>query len=262
MTLLNNNKFQKTINYNLRILIFCCLFFSTTPIGAEASSDNDTSWYKQFIDGIGDTLYSLAWPSATYKGTSFEGISKVYGGANIKIKLHGISSFDDSSLWTEVIVKVRNGEVTDISWGRNNAILFQPGETMIAFGQVLVELNKEYSRSQPQRINSQRFGGFKFKITNDCRRPVKLAIRYRKTDNNWQSVGWWEINGNQSRFLQFSDGSYVTTNSSNFYYYAETKDGSLYWGGKHNYSVNGRALSMINLEDKEGNSEWNINCPR
>ena len=78
-------------------------------------------------------------------------------------------------------------------------------------------------------------------------------------NKKWRTVGWWTISGKTSEYLTFSNGNYVKTNSSVFFYFAESLNGDLYWGnGDFDGVVNGREVPMTKLEDKTGDSEWTI----
>lgn len=198
------------------VLILLVLFsssFSTTQAWAQRNRDDDVSWYKEFVDAIGGTLYFVAWPTATYERVSFEGLSRTYGGVDIKIKLHGRSAFDDSSLWTEVVVEVRGGEVTDIKWGRNNAIIAQPGETMGAIVELLAELNKEYDRTNGTTRNPRPREPYRPPVSQ--RTYAICLTNTTDLDLNYQfrwGAGEWENrrvapNGSRWHSLKVSDGS-------------------------------------------------------
>ncbi len=116
--------------------------------GAWAQSDSDDSDWRKFVDSIGKILYFDAWPTATYQSVSFGNVAVVPGGVDVSFVLHGISAFDNGPLWTEVVLEMRNGKITNIRWGRNNAVLAAPGSTMKALGQALDELNKQYQQQQ------------------------------------------------------------------------------------------------------------------
>lgn len=244
------------------------LLLNATSI-ALASQESDTSLYRQFIDGIAGTLYFFAWPTATYTGVTLNGISRVNGGVDINIKLNGVSALDNGPLWTEVILEVRNGEISDIRWGRNNAILFQPGESMTAFGEALAELNREYQSStlaEQQFESAQVPSGYPFYVTNNCHHSIKLAIRYVKTNGDWDIIGWWKFNGNSSRYLKFKNGNQPLTNSAIFYYHAKAADDSFFWTGGDrskmlDFTLDGNIVPMVRVEDKEGESELTLSCP-
>lgn len=223
-----NSKFDTNSNFQRKFksIAFVLILIANSVSSAWAENDRERSWYKDFVDGIGGTLYYLSWPTATYKGASFEGVSNVYNGVDIKIKLNGISSFDDSSLWTEVIVNVRNGEVRDISWGRNNAILAQPGEAIKALGVVISELNKEYSRSKgsSSRLSPPPLENNKgWTICNKSDEPKVYVSYIYKDEVGWVGKGWRNISkGECSLIIDKLTTRYV-------YYYAEGENGK--WTG-------------------------------
>ena len=113
---------------------------------ARAQQDTDERRIQRFVDDVGKTLYFLAWPFAKYEGVRFNGLSRVAGGADAKLTLSGISALDGDDLWTEVVLEIRNGRISNVRWGRHNALVFKPGETVSALGDVLAELNKQYAR--------------------------------------------------------------------------------------------------------------------
>ena len=104
-----------------------------------------------------------------------------------------------------------------------------------------------------------------FLFKNNCRYPVRLAIHYRKTNGEWTTEGWWNIAPFQETYLA-SKGTRLTTNSSIWYYYAETTDGSgEYWKGDYPISFGTffgtsfeRKLPMRKMQDNDNN--WSISC--
>lgn len=143
---------QRVIAIHLAVLILCALWGGGL---ASAQSNDDGAGWQKFVDGVGAAVYKFAWPTATYQSVGFEGISRTADGVDVKIRVRGISAFDDGPLWTDVILQVRNGKIDDIRWGANNAVLAAPGETMKALGALLVELNKEYGRDHPATAPDQ-----------------------------------------------------------------------------------------------------------
>lgn len=220
MNIEERSYYPRRLCFKIMILIALLSLYATQSL-ARDSSDEDISWIKQFVNGIGEMLYFSAWPTATYKGVSFEGLSREYGGLNIKIKLHGISSFDDSSLWTEVILVMREGEIRDIKWGKNNAILFQPGETMIVLGELLVEINKEYNRTKQRESPSELY--YIACIINKVNGKVNYQYRWGN-EADWTSNSldentsyWHGSKANQKFFVKF-DNSYSDGYQKTEYY--------------------------------------------
>lgn len=108
----------------------------------------DETGYRSFVDRIGKMVFAFAWPTATYESVNLEDVRDTSRGVEISFRLHGRSAFGGGPLWTDVIVEVSNGRISDLHWGDNNAILAQPGETMKAIGSALDDLSREYQRSQ------------------------------------------------------------------------------------------------------------------
>ena len=154
---------------------------------------------------LGKTLYFFAWPTATYAAADFVGVAFAPGGGvNVTFRLYGTSAFDDSSLWTDVVVLIRNLEVADMRFGRNNAVLAAPGATMKAMGQALADLNRELAKSPS--------GAQAFVFTNRCDHPIRLAVHYLAADGSWRCAGWWQIgSGERDAVLTIGDGQALTT---------------------------------------------------
>lgn len=111
----------------------------------------------------------------------------------------------------------------------------------------------------PRSSNSEGTGGFK--ITNNCRHPVRVAIHYFSSDRNWSSAGWWNVAGNSTTYLANSQNQRILTTLDTWYYYAETtNNANLVWKGDHSKKFGDFNLSMIQLRDKEGDSEWSLVC--
>lgn len=246
------------------ISVVCIILIFALPLclwGEEGSRNS----YEKFADAVGETLYFLAWPTAEYERVTFGGFSFATGGADISFRLHGRSGFSGDHLWVDVILEVRNGEITNIRWGDNNAILAQPGTIMAAMGEALAQLNEEYSRGSqgsqpPGRQLSGSSGvsqGFGFYFANNCGKSVTLAIRYQEVTGQWQTDGWWSFAPGEGSYL-FSGGKQLRSNSAVWYFYAEAADGSWSWAGDHPFTFNGRNLPMKVMNDKEGDSEWSV----
>ena len=236
--------------------------------GPIALADDDDDDYESFIDSIGKMLYFMAWPSAEYRGVTFGGATRVSGGTDLRVKIYGLSAFSGESLWTELVVEIRNDALHDIRWGRNNAILVQPGESIKAFGQAIAELNAEYQRSQagssplytppPPPTGGSSPGSYHF--TNSCHRPIRLAISYKGLDGDWHTDGWWNFGPNETAYLT-SSGSRLKSRNSIWYFYAETTDGSSWkWAGDDTLSLRGTRLKMRKMQDKQGDFNWSTTC--
>jgi uncharacterized membrane protein len=213
------------------------------------------STYRGFVDSVAESLFFLAWPTATYESVEFGDVEFLSSGADVSFRLHGKSSFDDGPLWVDVVIEVRNGEITDLRWGRNNAVLAQPGSTIKALAEELDRINNERSRSQA----SSTAAGLGYQFTNRCSRSVELAIHYMDTSGRWQTEGWWTFAPGESASLNNNAGR-LTSNKATWYFYARTSDNAWEWRGDNRFTLNGTSLGMREMTDTEGDSEWYVSC--
>lgn len=231
---------------------------ATSPLPAAQEGEG---FYRGFVDAVGETIFALAWPTAEYERVAFGSVTFGADGAQVSFRLHGKSAWDDGPLWVEVMIDVRDGRITDLRWGRHNALLAEPGETIGLLSQALEELTAELARSQGSAAPSAGSGeGYRFVFTNGCRSPVQLAIRYRDVEDRWRTEGWWTFAPGKTAHLA-SDGKVLRSNRATWYYFAESLDGSrLEWSGDEVVSFQGRRLSMRAATDEHGDSEWTVTC--
>jgi hypothetical protein len=189
------------------------------PSSGQAAED-----VEEFIDDIGEALYAFAWPTATYKGIRLDDISSnPNGGADLTLVVYGLSGFDGSSLWTQVIITVRNWEITDLRWGRHNAIISPPGETVKAFGQMLEELNRESQRTA--RVTQT------WILSDSCADGGGAHFRLFEMAGDRASLIWPNLNDTywlprgESRSVQVQ-----VNRGAKLCYGAASEDGQRYWG--------------------------------
>ncbi len=98
---------------------------------------------------------------------------------------------------------------------------------------------------------------------NDCARPVRLAVRYMDTAQNWQHVKWWSFAAN-GRSLLLQDNVQLTSAHATFYYYAETTDGSgITWQGDQTFDFGGESLAtreVVLTPDSDGDWALSVAC--
>jgi uncharacterized membrane protein len=100
-----------------------------------------------------------------------------------------------------------------------------------------------------------------FSFENQCPHSVILAIRYWSLDNEWQMAGWWEVEPGESVYLEDEDGNRLISDNAIWYYYARTSNtGGAEWKGRNRFKFNGEFISMIELRDNEGDSNWSVSC--
>ena len=86
--------------------------------------------------------------------------------------------------------------------------------------------------------------GHFFKVKNSCHKKVQVAIRYKRTNGQWASECWWQLNPGQSFYLA-NNGDRLITENKIWYYYAEEIGGSRVWSGTDNTKkCGGRTLRM------------------
>ncbi|SFT56405.1 DUF1036 domain-containing protein [Sedimentitalea nanhaiensis] len=102
-------------------------------------------------------------------------------------------------------------------------------------------------------------------FTNNCRRPVKLAMRYKDTQDRWVTGGWWYFAGNErSHLKRSSTGRRVATYNRVVYYYAETTGGKRSrWSGDNQKRLGNTVLNMKRKElrqSRDGTFTLSIKC--
>ena len=214
------------------------------------------SFYQNFVNGVASTIYAAAWPTASYRSAALSGISPRSNGADIAVRLYGISAFDQSSLWTDVVIQVRNGAIKDISWGSNNAFLARPGETLTAMSGLAAELTQDLQRTSTNTSPQ----GYGYVVKNNCKHPIRLAIQYQNMNGLHSSLGWWTVKANEEAELH-AGGNKIKSKSDTWYFYAEASDSTSYvWKGRYLIKVGDRQLGMQRLVDKEGKNELSLSC--
>lgn len=240
------------MKYFLIFFLFSSLFLGNLSYGKEGGS------YKKMLDSLGSTIFFFAWPSATYKRGFYEGSTPMSNSYLVTFKLEGVSTFSGGKLWTEVILEMKNNEIIDMRWGKNNAILLKPGETIKFLGEVLKELNEKNSSANRFSNYEPTSQGYDISVYNKCHKEISLAIRYRNTSGDWVTKYWWNISPHESNYLS-SDGGRLKTNSSILYYYARA--GSMTWDGFDNTTViDGEEYSMRKHNDNSGDTNIVLSC--
>jgi curved DNA-binding protein CbpA len=133
--------------------------------------------------------------------------------------------------------------------------------TIVAYiGWSVLDQVEYQSTANRENINAAT-EGYEFNFENKCRHPITLAVRYQGLDGDWYIDGWWDVGSGESVYLEDENGKRLTSKSSIWYYFARTSNGTnLEWKGKKRFTFNGVRLSMIEIEDIDGISEWSTNC--
>jgi hypothetical protein len=201
----------------LSVLIL--LLLVTLPTPGQAAED-----IEGFINEIGEALYAFAWPTATYKGIRLDDISRnPNGGTDLTLVVYGLSGLDQSDLWTQAILTIQNWEITNLRWGRHNAILFPPGTTVKVLGEMLEELNREAQRTS--QITQA------WILSDNCADGVGVRFRLFEMTGDKASLIWPNLNNfyllprGESRSIQVQ-----VHRGAKLCYGAESEDGQRYWG--------------------------------
>jgi hypothetical protein len=161
--------------------ILLLLLLSLSLSSRASYADSSDSEERSFVDSIGAMIYGVAWPTAEYERVSFGSVRETSSGTELTFRVHGRSSFGGGPLWTDVTIEISDGNIRDLRWGENNAILAQPGETMKALGQVLADLNNEYQSSP---TSSSRNG-----TRSDSSPSQVLSAQFEKVRTEFGSQG-------------------------------------------------------------------------
>lgn len=103
-------------------------------------------------------------------------------------------------------------------------------------------------------------GGEPYHITNNCKHPIRILLRYRNVNDEWKTAGWWDFTPNEAAYLAVDNKRLLSKNSI-WYYYAETTNNTNYsWQGDHSVAYNGRTYKMRQREDKQGINKLALTC--
>lgn len=178
---------------------------------------------EQFVNSVAKTIYKLAWPTATYRSVSLDGVAFVDEGANVMIVLSGISAFDNDKLWLKLSVMIRNGSIADIRVIDHNAILAPPFATSGAIAKALKETADQYAAQQRAQApapsatessppaTSPAAGAEAACLTNET--PSPISFDYHWGTGEWKHAAldpnqtlrmWWTLDAGETASPQLS----------------------------------------------------------
>jgi hypothetical protein len=197
------------------IVAMLALFFSGRAYANE---------WDNFVEGIGKSVYFMAWPTATYGGVKFKDIRTDANGTDVVFIVYGTSAFGGGNLWTEAIVTVRDSSIVNLRWGENNAILAQPGETIKNIGKALEDLNRE-NHTVPATLVR-----FTWVLSDRCQDNLGIRVRFFDAANDlvWPGEGKvFLIPDGETREMAISaySGSTVCFGAE-----SDSPSPKLYWG--------------------------------
>lgn len=215
------------------------------------------------VHDMGKALFFWAWPTADYDSLTFGGVTQLSdGGIAVSLVLHGRSGVDGGHLWTEVVLDLADGRVRQLHWGRNDAVIAQPGSTIKAMGEVLANLTDEYQKArsaQSQTAQSRSEIAGRIRVLNACHAPLRLAIAYVALDGQWKKVGWWSFEPGQGDYLTLASHAPVRSAGKKWYFYAQD-DQKRRWHGDFDVTVGQRTVPMQERVDQPGDDELMLTC--
>jgi hypothetical protein len=129
----------------LAVILIIASFLCGGPVSAQSS---DEAWYRRAINSLGKAMYFCAWPTDTYDHMEFGTIDLKPGGADVSVILYG-TSWLEGDLWTEAVAEFRNGQMTNLRFGRYSRKALIPPGTVMKEG--LKAVNEELKRQQSQQ---------------------------------------------------------------------------------------------------------------
>jgi hypothetical protein len=160
----------------------CVVFAMTASTRSQAQTDSqvdDRTWYESLVHDVGEAVYYVAWPTATYKRVGLRGLSLVSEGAVATFRLYGASAMDGSDLWVDVkLLILRSGKIGSLEWGDYNGFL-PPGFFWKAAGAALQEINR---RASSERESTQSLSQHAGALAVVClSNPTSLDLSYSMT---------------------------------------------------------------------------------
>ncbi len=123
------------------------LFFVLTLLAQTSQDQRERQDADSFFHSVAATIYTLAWPTATFKKAEFSGFQRVSNGIAVVMKLSGVGLFGDN-LWLKLGVVVNKDGIQDIKVIDHDALFAGPFETTKAMRDLIVELDRRYSQQQ------------------------------------------------------------------------------------------------------------------
>lgn len=236
---------MNTYRFNIKvifILVFCLMHVT---VARASNGYNEDSWYTKFVNSIGQSIYYLAWPTASYRGIQLQNVIKKNGRIYYVVAVYGLSGFDQSSLWSQVVLETYNGEISDLRWGDHNALISPPGQTIATLGEALKEINRS-NKIRSQKNNIYHVACLK----NDSGNSVNFKIKWGAGE--WESVvvkdGYYYSFSNQlnkNLYIEF-DNDYSTGYQITKYKLPTFKSRKKSCDGINNYKFNSEG-SKLNL---------------
>ncbi|HEX4320365.1 MAG TPA: hypothetical protein VHZ52_05650 [Acidobacteriaceae bacterium] len=139
---------RATLRKYLCVLLLALASAAVAQDQSSVPNPDDRKSIEAFISSMAQAVYKAAWPTATYRDFSFDGVEGADGGFNILVTLDGQSEVDQSDLWVQLAFLVRSGGLQDIVVRKDNHFLVAPFATTKALASVAADLAKQYADQQ------------------------------------------------------------------------------------------------------------------
>jgi uncharacterized membrane protein len=104
-------------------------------------------------------------------------------------------------------------------------------------------------------------GGFPFRVRNDCRHPVRVAVRYLELNGTWMVGGWWSLTPGAEVVLTYARQPRPETRHNIWYYYAETTNNTnIQWRGDHGFTFRNEPIQMRRMDNTRSVKSWTLQC--
>ena len=137
----------------IRVTTLSVLFFFATSAVSQDKTDQRAT-FSTYINSIAKTTYSLAWPSATYRSWSLEGIRPIDHGVEVTFQLLGTSYFG-GDLWLNLAMDFSNGQFQQFRIVSHNAQLMEPFATSKLVAGATAYFASQYAAQTSPRAQAQ-----------------------------------------------------------------------------------------------------------
>jgi hypothetical protein len=144
-------------------------------------------------------------------------------------------------------VKVRNYENNTTKWVSSSDLISKKtsdtndvgrlGAGALILGCLFTDACSDSDKDSKKSSSSRTTEPHELFVTNDCGAPIQMVVTYKDQNQNWQTKGWWYINGYGNSFLTDKENNNILLSDTKFYYFAESPQYNLIWEG-NDYTVN------------------------
>jgi hypothetical protein len=129
-----------------KFLVSVCVILHLTISSLYATTaEDDKNIVQYFSDGVANSIYKTAWPTATYKDVELLDSEDITGGYKVQIKFKGNSNMcmiGTCPLWFILEIKMDlEYSIKDMYVLKHNAIVQPPFKTSGAIASAILEAN-------------------------------------------------------------------------------------------------------------------------